>query len=82
MGAVETLIVWEALETQRLALKNTQTNAETVVFLNNEKEDDTSYLTDKETGVDLEVVDKQALAEWIVQHYKDYGTSLEFVTNW
>ena len=82
MAAVETLIIWEALEVQRLVLKNAQTDATNVIFLKSEKEEDTSYLTDKETGVELETVEKMPLAEWVVQHYKDFGASLEIVTNW
>lgn len=80
-GAAETLIVWESLETQRLSIKNPQTDVETIVFQRSEKDDDAAHLTDKATGVELELVEKIPLVEWIVQNYTNYGAQLEFVTN-
>ncbi|KAI8925389.1 peptide chain release factor eRF1/aRF1 [Entophlyctis helioformis] len=80
-GAVETLIVWDNLEVSRVVLKNPQTGEEKVLYLTKEQEKKTSLFTDEETGVDLEVVDKQLLLEWFAEHYKEFGTQLEFVTN-
>jgi hypothetical protein len=31
--------------------------------------------------VELEVVDKTPLVDWLANHYKDFGAKLEFVTN-
>lgn len=82
MGAVETLIVWEALPIQRLIIKNPQTEEETVVFQQTERESDMTHLKHKETGIDLECIEKIPLVEWIVQNYTSFGAALEFVTNW
>lgn len=78
-GAVETLIVWENLEIQRYVLKNPQTDATKVLHLNKDQEKDRTHFV--ENGVDLETVEKQLLVEWFAEHYKEFGCTLEFVTD-
>ena len=34
-----------------------------------------------EDGNDMEIVEKVAMVEWLAENYKDFGTSLEFVTD-
>merc|ERR1711885_29335 len=60
MGAVETLIIWENLGTQRIVLKN-----------HNSEED----------KVEMEVLDKVSLIEWLANNYKAFGAYLEIVTD-
>lgn len=36
---------------------------------------------DKETGVELELVDSQLLLDWFAQHYKQFGATLEIITD-
>jgi len=79
LGAVETLIVWEALEHNRYVLKNPSTGEEKTLFLSKEEEKKASYFV--ENGVELEVVDKLSLLEWFANEYKRFGAVLEFVTN-
>jgi len=79
MGAVETLIVWENLETQRYVLRNPQTQEEKVLHLTKDEEKDQSHF--HENGIELEVSDKLLLLEWFANNYKKFGASLEFVTN-
>lgn len=81
LGAVETLIMWENLETVRYHLKNNQTDEETILHLSPEQEKDRSLFVDKDTGIELEVVDSQPLIEWFATNYKRFGTTLEFVTD-
>eukprot|EP00920_Eleutheroschizon_duboscqi_P018198 GHVT01043439.1.p1 GENE.GHVT01043439.1~~GHVT01043439.1.p1 ORF type:complete len:431 (+),score=91.31 GHVT01043439.1:172-1464(+) len=81
MGAVELLIVYEGLDVFRLTVKHPLTNAETILHLTPEAQKDEKHFKDAEGGVDLEVVDKMPLTEWLVNNYKNYGASLEFVTN-
>lgn len=81
LGAVETLIVWENLDIQRYVLKNPNTGVETVLHLNKEQEKNRSLFTDEETNTELEVADKMPLLEWFAEKYKDFGATLEFVTN-
>jgi len=79
MGAVETLVVWENLETQRYVLRNPATQEEKVLHLSKEEEKNNSHFI--ENGIELEVLDKTLLLEWFANNYKKFGTTLEFVTN-
>ncbi|KAI8869051.1 putative eukaryotic petide chain release factor subunit 1 [Ramicandelaber brevisporus] len=81
MGAVETLIVYESLEILRYVFKNPVTGAETVAHLTKEQEKERSFFIDKDTGVELEVVSNNMLLEWFAEEYKNFGATLEFVTN-
>jgi peptide chain release factor subunit 1 len=82
MGAVETLIVWENLETTRAAVVNPATGAADVRFFSKEQEAELgAHLTDKATGAVLDVVEKAPLLEWFAENYKKFGCALEFVTN-
>jgi len=79
MGAVETLIVYENLEMSRYVFKNPTTGAESVAHLTKDKEKERGHF--EQDGVDLEVVEKKPFLEWIADKYKDFGATLEFVTN-
>ncbi|XP_046362357.1 eukaryotic peptide chain release factor subunit 1 [Haliotis cracherodii] len=81
MGAVDILIVWENLDIQRFTLKNHQTDEEKIIFLKPEQEKDKTYFTDKDTGVELELVDQMPLLEWFANNYKNYGATLEIITD-
>mmetsp|Transcript_32576 Transcript_32576/g.68397 ORF Transcript_32576/g.68397 Transcript_32576/m.68397 type:complete len:460 (-) Transcript_32576:108-1487(-) len=81
LGAVEELIVWENLEINRYVLRNSSTSEERIVHLNPEQEKNESFFHDPETGVELEVVEKESMVEWLANHFKDYGCKLEFVTD-
>ncbi|VEN53255.1 unnamed protein product [Callosobruchus maculatus] len=81
LGAVETLICWENLDIQRYVLKNHTTGTETVLHLTPEQEKDKSHFTDKETGVELELVECQPLLEWLANNYKNFGATLEIITD-
>ena len=41
--------------------------------------DATNFVTSD--GVELETVEKKQLVEWFAERYKDFGATLEFVTN-
>uniref|UniRef100_A0A0E0CCT4 eRF1/Pelota-like N-terminal domain-containing protein n=1 Tax=Oryza meridionalis TaxID=40149 RepID=A0A0E0CCT4_9ORYZ len=81
MGAVETLIVWENLDINRYVLKNSVTGETTVKHLNKAQETDQSNFRDKATSAELEVLEKTLLLEWFAENYRQFGCSLEFVTN-
>jgi len=40
-----------------------------------------TFFHDPETGVELEVMDKEPIVEWFANNYKNYGCNLEFVTD-
>jgi peptide chain release factor subunit 1 len=81
MGAVEILICWENLDIQRYALKNSATNEDKILHLNAVQEKDKSHFVDKETGVELELVESLALLEWLANSYKQFGATLEIITD-
>ncbi|PIK61935.1 putative eukaryotic peptide chain release factor subunit 1 [Apostichopus japonicus] len=81
MGAVETLIVWENLEYTRFVLKNHASDEDKVLHLNAEQEKDKTHFIDKETGVELELVESQPLLEWLANNYKTFGATLEIITD-
>lgn len=81
MGAVETLITWEELTIQRIQIRNPHTNAEQVLFLTPEEAKNEKLYRDPESGVELEVVERKLFVEWIVETYKQFGTTLEFITD-
>lgn len=80
LGAVEELIVWEALDINRFVLKNKETGAESTAYLNEKQEKEGTFLKDP-LGVELEVVDKLSLLEWLANNFKSFGAKLQFVTN-
>jgi peptide chain release factor subunit 1 len=73
MGACETLICWESLEVNRYVIKNDVTGEAEVFVLTPEKERDSKYFRNAETGVDKEVLDKQSLTEYFANEYKTFG---------
>jgi peptide chain release factor subunit 1 len=81
LGAVEDLIVWENLEADRIVLRNGSTSEETIVNLTKEQQENENFFHDPETGVELEVIEKESLVEWFANHYKDFGANLEYVTD-
>lgn len=81
MSSVETIIVWENLAINRITVKNTSTGEESVLHLTPEQEQNDSHFHDPVTGVELEVVEKITLVEWLANEYRKFGANLEFVTD-
>lgn len=81
MGSVEILIVWENLDITRFVLKNHGSDEEVVLHLTPEQEKDKSHFVDKDTGVEMELVEKLPLLEWLANSYKSFGATLEIVTD-
>lgn len=82
MGAVEILICWENLDVMRYKLKNSATGAEKVIHLTPQQEKDRNHWTiDKDTGVELEQIESMALLEWLANNYKQFGATLEIITD-
>jgi len=80
-GAVDILIVWENLDIQRFILKNHSTDEDKVLHLRPDQEKDKTYFTDKDTGVELELVEQMPLLEWFANNYKNFGATLEIITD-
>ncbi len=80
LGAVETLMVWENLETQRFLVKN-PSGEERVLYLSKEQQADQAHFREPGTNAELEVLEQMALLEWFANNYKRFGAKLEIVTN-
>lgn len=79
LGAVEKLIVFENLETIRYVCKDSE-NKEVLKF-GEPNQGDKSFAIDKTTGQEMETVDEQPFVEWLAENYKNYGATLEFITD-
>eukprot|EP00908_Phaeocystis_cordata_P021234 Transcript_3582.p1 GENE.Transcript_3582~~Transcript_3582.p1 ORF type:complete len:402 (-),score=231.87 Transcript_3582:1163-2368(-) len=80
MGAVETLIVYENEPTMRYTLKHAQTGEEKVLHLDKAGEANQSNFIASD-GAELETIEKVQLTEWFAQNYKNFGATLEFVSD-
>lgn len=85
LGAVETLIVFENLEITRWTLKDA-TGAEVIIHTTKQQEQSgnrDAFMDKSEgaTGQEMELVNQESFLEWIAEHYKDFGTTLEFVSD-
>lgn len=77
-GACETIIVFENLSIMRYTLKNSE-GVESVVFTPKESANQ-DHLVDK-NGNELEIIKEETLLEWLAENYKEFGATLEFVTD-
>ncbi|KAK9352689.1 eukaryotic peptide chain release factor subunit 1 [Lipomyces doorenjongii] len=81
LGACETVIVYENLDVVRYTLKNASGDPVIIhVSKANETNSKEKFL-DKATGQEMETIDEQPMIEWLAERYKDFGASLEFVTD-
>ncbi|KAF8610719.1 peptide chain release factor eRF/aRF subunit 1 [Ceratobasidium sp. AG-I] len=81
MGAVETLIVWENLDVTRYILRNAA-GEEIIIHVAKDQEKDREKFMDKSTGLEMEqAAEPMSLLEWFADKYKDFGATLEFVSN-
>jgi eukaryotic peptide chain release factor subunit 1 len=81
MGCVEILIAWENLDIVRYTLKNNTTGEDKILHLTPAQEKDKSHFVDKENGVELELVESLPLLEWLANNYKNFGATLEIITD-
>jgi len=79
-GVIQTLILWEDLEIDRITVQNSETGEESLLYLTKEEQKKGDYLTDK-NGTELEVKNSDSLTDFLAEHYRDFGCNLEFVTD-
>jgi hypothetical protein len=67
----------------RLVLRNNSTEVDKVVFLTkSQQEEDSNYFKDEVTHVELELLSKMCLKDYLSENCKPvWGCTLEFVTN-
>merc|ERR1719326_312253 len=63
LGAVEDLIIWENLNIDRIVLRNTSNSDESIVHLSKEQQSNENFFRDLETGVELEIIEKEPIVE-------------------
>ncbi|KAK6541693.1 Polypeptide release factor (eRF1) in translation termination [Orbilia ellipsospora] len=80
LGACETLIVFENLDITRWVLKSS-VGEEFILHTNKLQEQDRSKFMDKESGQEMEVAEQAPFLEWLAEKYKDFGATLEFVSD-
>lgn len=80
LGACEILIVYENLEVTRWTLKDSE-GAEIILHTTKQQEEDRSQFLDKCTGQEMEIVDQMPFLEWLAEKYRDFGATLEFVSD-
>ena len=80
LGAAETLIVYENLDITRWTLKSSE-GSEVIVHTTKAQETDRSLFMDKETGQEMEVSEQMPFLEWLAEHYREFGATLEFVSD-
>jgi peptide chain release factor subunit 1 len=80
LGACETLVVFENLEISRWTLKSSE-GAEVILHTTKIQEHDRSLFMDKDTGQEMEVVEQMPFLEWLAEKYRDFGATLEFVSD-
>nr|POE61863.1 eukaryotic peptide chain release factor subunit 1 [Quercus suber] len=79
-GAADTLIVYENLEMTRWELKNSE-GGQLILNTTKAQEADRSIFMDKDTGQEMDVVDQMPFLEWLAEKYRDFGATLEFVSD-
>jgi len=78
-GSCETVIVYENLDVIRYTYKDTEGNE--VIVHASPGQDDQTFNIDKATGTEMEQVSEQPLLEWLAENYKNFGATLEFITD-
>ncbi|KAI9884748.1 MAG: Polypeptide release factor (eRF1) in translation termination [Watsoniomyces obsoletus] len=81
LGACETLIVFENLDITRWTLKPSA-GGEVVIHTTKAQEAQSrDMFMDKETAQEMEVITQQPFLEWLADKYRDFGATLEFVSD-
>eukprot|EP00808_Paulinella_micropora_P009667 g67960.t1 len=78
-GGVCDLIVWENLDTMRYTFRTAE-GQQIIKDMSAEEEKKTSNFHD-EAGVEMDILEKQPLLEYLSQNYKNFGCNLHFVTD-
>lgn len=80
LGAIETLIVYENLEITRWVLRASN-GSEVILHTTKAQEANRELFMDKESGQEMEIVEQTSFLEWLAENYKNYGATLEFVSD-
>jgi len=81
MGALETLMIYEDIQYNRYVIKNPIKGDTKTLFLNPTQEKDPKHFKDASSGMDLDTVSSDNMAEWLCNNYQSFGANLEFITD-
>jgi len=84
LGALEVMILWEQIEVTRYEFRNPNGEENNIVHFLTEKQveaKDPKFFTDQETGLELDIVSQENLADWITENYKRFGINIEFISD-
>jgi len=81
LGAVEILIVFENLEVTRWTMKDSEGKQQIVITTKDQETRSREPFLDKTTGAEMEPVDSIPFLEWLAENYRDFGATLEFVSD-
>ncbi|KAI9802011.1 MAG: Eukaryotic peptide chain release factor subunit 1 [Sarcosagium campestre] len=80
-SAVDRLIVFENLDITRWVLK-ASTGSDIILHTTKAQEGSSrEQFMDKETGQEMEVISQTPFLEWLAETYRDFGATLEFVSD-
>lgn len=80
MGAVQKLIVFEELDYLRVEVLHPVSKETKILYLKPDQLDNPRHF--EQDGLELEVIDKDTpLIEWLIDHYKEFGASLELISD-
>lgn len=74
------LIVFENLDVTRWTLKASN-GSHVILHTTKIQEQNREQFMDKESGQEMEIVEQIPFLEWLAEKYKDFGASLEFVSD-
>lgn len=80
LGAAEVLIVYENLDITRWLMR-APSGSEVAVHTMKGQEENRELFVDKESGNEMELIEQSSLLEWLAEHYKDFGATLEFISD-
>ena len=81
LGSLKSCMLNEEIEIMRYEIKNPVTGEMKQYFLNDQQAMDPKYFKDQATGVDLEVVSTEPLADWLCMNYKEFGIEINFISD-
>lgn len=74
------MIVFESLDITRWTLK-ASTGVPIVLHTTKVTEQNREQFMDRETGQEMDVIEQIPFLEWLAEKYKDFGATLEFVSD-
>ena len=81
MSALEKVLLYDQIEHTRYIIKNPVNGETKTWYLTPAQESDPKYFKDSNSGIDLEVVESEALGYWLCVHYAEFGCKVELITD-